>query len=441
MKLLSLGAAKTVTGSKHILETSKGRLLIDCGLFQGLGAKNPDEVPEELSKIDAIILTHGHLDHCGYIPKLVKHGFNGQIFSTLPTREIAKLIMADNAKIQSHEARKKNKKEVKESKKVKALYDLNDVATTAKLFHLVELNESFLWNGLEIEFKTAGHILGASSVRIKDQGTSIVFSGDLGRFEDPIMPNPESFNAADSIVMECTYGNKLHDKDLSPLSELEEVLKKYKEGTILIPAFSVARSQNIMYYLNKLFHSKPKLKRPVYIDSALTLEVTKLYEQFDDSHKISSKEFAEIHRNFSFIEFKSQRETLESNDEPKIILTASGMLSGGLAPHYLKLLSSNPHNALMIVGFQALGTLGRSIVDGSREIASEDESFTWKGDVYIAKSFSSHADQSDLLHWLAKIQGHKRVYLVHGEEIALDTMAKILGEKACIVEENTSYTI
>lgn len=441
MKLISLGAVKTVTGSKHVLETSKGRLLIDCGLFQGLGAKNPDELPDELHKIDAILLTHGHLDHCGYIPKLVKHGFSGPIFSTLPTREVAKLIMADNAKIQSHEARKKNKKEVKESKKVKALYDLNDVATTAKLFHLVELNKAFSWNGLDIEFKTAGHILGASSVRINDRGTSIVFSGDLGRFEDPIMPNPESFNSADAVVMECTYGNKLHDKNLSPLIELEEVLKKHKDGTVLIPAFSVARSQNIMYYLNELFHEKPKLKRPVYIDSSLTLEVTKLYEQFDESHKITSKVFAEIHRNFNFIEFKSQRETLESNDEPKIILTASGMLSGGLAPHYLKLLSSSSQNTLMIVGFQALGTLGRSILDGSREIASEDESFTWKGDVFIAKSFSSHADQADLLYWLGKIQGHKRVYLVHGEEIALDAMAKKIGELATVVEENTSYDI
>lgn len=441
MKLKSLGAAQTVTGSKHILETSRGNILIDCGLFQGLGAKNLDILPDELKTIDAICLTHGHLDHCGYLPKLVKHGFKGPIFATLATREVAKLIMADNAKIQANDARRTNKKITKESKKIKPLYDLNDVATTSTLFNEVQWNQSISWNNIEIEFKSAGHILGASSVRIQDGPESIIFSGDLGRYGDPIMPDPQSFQSANAIVMECTYGDRLHDLETDSIKELEEVLLKYKDGTVLIPAFSVARSQNIMFYLNKLFHDRASLKRPVYIDSALTLEVTKLYETFSELHKITKKNFASIHKMFNFVEFKSQREKLEKDDEPKIILTASGMMTGGLAPYYLKNLSQSSSNVLMIVGYQALGTLGRQIYDGAREFVSDEESVTWKGDVYKAKSFSSHADQADLLNWLGKIKGGKSVFLVHGEQQSLDTMVNKIGDRAIIVKENVTYEI
>tara|TARA_R110000868_G_scaffold155691_8_gene382258 strand:+ start:6067 stop:7398 length:1332 start_codon:yes stop_codon:yes gene_type:complete len=443
MQLQSLGAAQTVTGSKHILKTSIGDILIDCGLYQGLGAKNPAEVPKELLKIKAIILTHGHLDHCGYIPKLVKHGFHGPIFSTLQTAEIAKLIMSDNAKIQAQQNRKKNKKIEKESEKSKPLYDLNDVAQTVPLFEFHRWGETFKWKELSITLESAGHILGASSVKIEDKGQSIVFSGDLGRYNDTIMPEPKSFSCADAVVMECTYGDRVHDQTSTPESDLISVLKsaKNKSSSVLIPAFSVARSQNIMFYLANIFNKHKELKIPVYVDSALTLAVTKLYESFDDFHKISKKDFASIHHHMTFVEFESQRERLEKDSETKIILTASGMLTGGRSPYYLKHLGEQKNNILMIVGYQAEGTLGRKIVDGERSFEDVDGKLQWLGDVYIAKSFSSHADQQELLRWRSQISGLKKTFLVHGERTSLEQMQNLIGPSATIVEEQECYSL
>ncbi|MBH46963.1 MAG: hypothetical protein CME71_02200 [Halobacteriovorax sp.] len=443
MQLQSLGAAQTVTGSKHILKTSVGDVLIDCGLFQGLGAKNPAQVPEELSKISAIVLTHGHLDHCGYIPKLVKHGFHGPIFSTLQTGEIAKLIMSDNAKIQAEQNRKKNKKIVKESEKSKPLYDLNDVAQTIPLFEFHQWGETFSWKGLRITLESAGHILGASSVKIEDNDKSIIFSGDLGRYTDPIMPDPKGFSSADAVVMECTYGDRNHDRSHTPESDLINVLKnaKKKSSSILIPAFSVARSQNIMFYLAHIFNKNKDLKVPVYVDSALTLAVTKLYENFNDFHKITKEDFASIHRHMTFIEFESQRERLEKDSGSKIILTASGMLTGGRSPYYLKHLGEDKNNILMIVGYQAEGTLGRKIVDGERVFQDGDDKLKWLGEVYIAKSFSSHADQVELLKWRSQILGLKKTFLVHGEQRSLEQMQNLIGPSAVIVDEQQCYSL
>tara|TARA_R110000868_G_scaffold237486_7_gene492063 strand:+ start:2002 stop:3333 length:1332 start_codon:yes stop_codon:yes gene_type:complete len=443
MELHSLGAAQTVTGSKHLLKTQSGDVLIDCGLFQGLGAKNPAQVPVELSKVSAIILTHGHLDHCGYIPKLVKHGFHGPIFTTLQTAEIAKLIMSDNAKIQADQNRRKNKKTDKESEKTKPLYDLNDVAQTIPLFNIHKWGETIQWKGLTIRLESAGHILGASSVKIEEAGKSIVFSGDLGRYGDSIMPDPAGFSNADAVVMECTYGDRLHDKLSSPESDLISVLKdaKNKTSTVLIPAFSVARSQNIMYYLANIFNKHKELKIPVFVDSALTLAVTKLYESFDDFHKISKKDFTSIHHHMTFVEFESQRERLEKDTESKIILTASGMLTGGRSPYYLKNLGTNKNNILMLVGYQAEGTLGRKIVEGEREFEDADEKLKWLGEVFISKAFSSHADQQELLKWRSQISGLSKTFLVHGEQKSLEHMQNLIGPSAVIVDALESYTI
>lgn len=441
MKITSFGAAQTVTGSKHLLEIDGKKFLIDCGFFQGLGHDNPKDVPVELRQIDAIILTHGHLDHCGYIPKLVKHGFQGPIFATEPTIEIAKLIMADNAKIQAGEARSKNKHIQKESKKITPLYDLNDVSKTNALFKKVEWDKSEQVQGLKVTFRCAGHILGASSVLIEGKKEKVVFSGDLGRTDDQIMFVPKAFEKADVVVMECTYGDRLHNPSVSPIEDLIHVLKenKKKQGTVLIPAFSVARSQNVLFYLTQIFQKHPELKIPIYVDSPLTIEATKLYRRFDEFHKLSEKDFDRIDHLTQFIEFKSQRETLEINDESKVIVTASGMLSGGLAPHYLKVFSGAKNNTLMLVGYQAEGTLGREIVDGIRDFELEGEAVSWHGNVFVSKAFSSHADQNELSEWLRKHAAVKHVLLVHGEEKSLEAMAKLIGDKAHILKEGQAF--
>src|SRR5690606_18457874 len=257
-----------------------------------------------------------------------------------------------------------------------------------------------------------------------------------------IMFAPKSFHNATAAVIECTYGDRLHG-EVSAKADLEAAIKKVKskEGTLLIPAFSVARSQNVLFYLSQIFREHPHLKLPVYVDSPLTTEVTKLYERFGDYHKLAASDFAHIHKDAQFIEYKSQRESLDKNEESKIIVTASGMMTGGLAPHYLKILSESKSNTLMIVGYQAEGTLGREIVDGIRDFFVEDTSVTWNGDVYISKPFSSHADQKELLDWLDHIKGINQVFLVHGEESCLIKMQQLVGEKAKIVIEKSSYPI
>lgn len=429
MKLKSFGAATEVTGSKHLLEVNGKRILIDCGLFQGESTRQNDKAFEEIGSVDAIILTHGHLDHSGFIPRMVRGGFKGPIFATAPTREIAKVIMEDNAKIQSFETKKANKNIVKERDKVSALYQPIHVQQSMALFHEVKWDTPFEWGGLKILFQCAGHILGASSVRIEAELQSIVFSGDLGRYNDEIMFDPSTFSEADYVVMEGTYGDRDHHHEIKPQDELEEAIDKIRKkgSTLLIPAFSVARSQNVIYYLWRLFRAKPTKKVPIYVDSNMTSLVCELYKRFRDFYRLDELTIQQMFENCQFVEHISQREKLFQEQGAKVIVTASGMLSGGRSPEYLSELGKDKSNELLLVGYQAQGTLGREFVEGSRPF--------WLGGFHLAQSFSSHADRGELKRWLNGIKEVRKVFLVHGEEKALSGLKSYLDQPCHIMKK------
>jgi metallo-beta-lactamase family protein len=419
MEIKFLGANAHVTGSKHLLIGINHNILIDCGLYQGIDSEKENIDIEKIlkdEKIDALILTHGHLDHCGYIPKLYKDGFRGPIFCTSPTKEIANIIMTDNAKIQSANAAKQNKKIKKDSLKVKPLYTQTEVKQVIGEFKTFPIDIPFKWNEYTIEFKQAGHILGAISPVIKNSITSVQFSGDLGRDNDISHFKPTKSNDVENIIIEATYGDRIH-KDINLSNTLKpifsEAIKKNK--TIIIPAFSLARSQSIMKVLSDFFSHNPELAIPVYIDSPMTVAITSVYLKYVDLHKISEEEINRFHKSFHFPEFKSQKENLDKLTSPHIILTASGMLSGGNILHHLEVKGTDENNIIFIVGFQAEGTFGHQLLSGEKEFKSSGKSYSINAEVMNFTNFSSHADKDELLKWV-KDSNAKKIFITHGEE-------------------------
>ena len=419
MEIKFLGANEHVTGSKHLLIGLTHNILIDCGLYQGIDAEKENlniEMILKDEKIDAIILTHGHLDHCGYIPKLYKDGFRGPIFCTAPTKEIANIILSDNANIQSGNAIKHNKKIKKDSLKVKPLYTQTQVNQVLNDFKPMPLDKLFKWNEFEIELKEAGHILGAVSPVIKNSVTSVQFSGDLGRDSDISHFKPQKAQKVENIIIESTYGNRVHN-EINLSETLKPIFSKaIKENkTILIPAFSLARSQNMMKVLSDFFFHNTELALPVYIDSPMTLAITEIYLKYTKLHKISEAEINRFHQLFIFPKYKSQKENLDTLISPHIILTASGMLSGGNILHHLELKGVDENNIIFIVGHQAEGTFGYDLLNGKTNLKNSGKSYKINAEVINFTNFSSHADRSELLSW-TKESNAKKIFITHGEK-------------------------
>jgi metallo-beta-lactamase family protein len=419
MEIKFLGANAHVTGSKHLIIGLEHNILIDCGLYQGKDAEKENKDIELLlkeEKIDAIILTHGHLDHCGYIPKLYKDGFRGPVFCSKPTKEIANIILTDNAKIQSGNASKQNKRTKKESFKIKPLYTQTEVNQVIKDFKTISLDEVFNWNEYEIEFKEAGHILGAISPVIRNSITSVQFSGDLGRENDISHFKPTKAQEVENIIIESTYGNRIHS-EINLSETLKPIFSKaIKENkTILIPAFSLARSQNIMKVLSEFFEANSELSLPVYIDSPMTIAMTEIYLKYSSLHKMTSEQINNFKKEFHFPEYKSQKENLDKLTSPHIILTASGMLSGGNILHHLEVKGIDENNIIFIVGYQAKGTFGADLLNENKELKSNGKIYHIKSEVIKFTNFSSHADKNELLNWV-KDSKVKKIFLTHGEE-------------------------
>lgn len=425
MKIKFLGATRTVTGSKHLLIGKRHNILIDCGLYQGPHSeKYNKEIHNILANenIHAIVLTHAHLDHCGYLPKLVKDGFNGPIFATAATRDLAKIIMQDNAHIQAEK--------VKHSglSNAIALYQDIHVNQTLALFEVKEFNHRYRYEEFHIEFKKAGHILGASSPIISCEGKTIQFSGDLGRSDDLTMFPPEPAEKVDYLVIESTYGNRNHSQS-DYLEELAQVVKSARDSdtTLVIPAFSVGRSQTLMLALYQLFDQNPKLELSVYVDSPMTQQVTQLYHNYLEQHKIPIEILKAIESKFKFVHYQSERDKMDLPGK-KIILTASGMLSGGHILHHLENHGTNPDNIFLIVGFQSPDTIGYQLQTGNRTISLEDGPITIAAKIQTIDLFSSHADHNQLIQWAGN-SGAKMIFITHGEEDAKQQLLKDLSEK------------
>jgi metallo-beta-lactamase family protein len=423
-----LGGAGTVTGSKYLIEVLGKKIMIDCGLFQGLKKLrllNWDYPPVDPAEIDVVLLTHAHLDHTGYLPKLVKAGFKYSIWGTAPTIEIAEIILKDSAKINEEEAKRANKKGFSKHSPAKPLYNLKDAEKAIQHLKKVESEQWLpLFEGIKVRFRYNGHILGATFIELDILGKRVVFSGDIGRPEDYLLSPPERPEKADILFIESTYGDRLH-----PDEKLEDKLQDIVEqtwqdgGTLIIPSFAVERTQTLMYLFWQLRKKGLLPQIPIYMDSPMGANVLDVFHHNIDWHKLSIEECVEMCEHIHIVEsFKETWEIID-NKKPKIVIAGSGMISGGRVLTYLKKYIDVPTTRVLLVGFQAEGTRGRQLLEGIHEIKIYGEYYPVKAQIINIQSLSAHADQAELLHWMGAIENKpETVFIVHGEPQASDVL-------------------
>ena len=428
LSLTSLGGAGTVTGSKHLLTCGDTRILVDCGLFQGLKnlrELNWQHLPVNPRDIDAVVLTHAHLDHCGYLPRLVVDGFTGPIYATPSTRDLAELIMLDSAWLQEKDAEYANRKGFSKHKPALPLYRVVDAERTLKQFRTIPVHkETALPGGATLLFRRAGHILGASTAQIDIDGKRIVFSGDLGRYDDAVMRDPESVPEADYIVMESTYGNRRHDRT-DPVTALGDIIERTTQrgGTVVIPAFAVGRAQALIYDLWQLRQRGQMQGLTVYLDSPMATDATKLLYRYKDEHRLEANDFEAACRAVTYVRDVEESKALSANRYPKVIISASGMATGGRVLHHITAFAGDHRNTLLFSGFQAAGTRGRKLLEGARETKIYGKWITVNAEIAELPMLSAHADCDELMRWLSGFQrAPQRVFVVHGEPEASDIL-------------------
>jgi metallo-beta-lactamase family protein len=433
VKIHFLGAAGTVTGSKFLIQTASKQILVDCGLFQGLKELrllNWSKLPVDVSQIDIVLLTHGHLDHTGYLPRLVKDGFSGQIWGTAPTLQIAKIILEDSARIQNEDAKRANEKGFSKHHPAIPLYDIADVEKTLPNFYPQQPDQWIRIDaGIECRFKYNGHIIGASFIELKIGEKIIVFSGDIGREHDFLMYPPQKPERADIVLIECTYGNRSHPKDAE--EELTRIINSSskKNGTIIIPSFAVERTQTLMYLIWKLREKGAIADIPVYMDSPMGTNVLEVFRNNLSWHKLTTDQCVEMCREIKLIQSIQETYTLAKSETPKIIIAGSGMASGGRVLTYFLQYLGNTTATILLAGYQAAGTRGRDLLDGTKEIKIFGKYFSVKAAIENITGLSSHADQAELIGWLAQLTTTpSNIFLVHGEEEALQAMKDKIEE-------------
>lgn len=422
MKLTFLGASRTVTGSKYLIELQDKKILVDCGLFQGLKElrllnwQTPEFDP---SAINAVLLTHGHLDHTGYLPRLVKLGFKGKIFATAPTLKIAEIILKDSAKIQEEEAERANREGYSKHKPALPFYDLKDAEQTLKLFHPVQEGE---WLNIENLFKVIfqynGHILGSTFIQVEAAGKTLVFSGDIGRVKDLLLYPPKKPDKADVLLIESTYGGKIHPEEETIPPELEEIVNETisRGGSLFIPSFAVERTQLLMLILWRLLRDKKIPKVPMIMDSPMGANVLDLFHHSQDWHKLKMEECNQMCSYFQIV--SSYKETLElrMDKKPKIVIAGSGMVTGGRILNYLEVRAANEKDTLLFVGYQAEGTRGRKLLEGEKEVKIYGKMISFRMQINQIEGLSAHADQNELLNWLSDLkQKPSNIFIIHGE--------------------------
>lgn len=426
VKVNFLGAAGVVTGSKFLIETSEKNILIDCGMFQGLKELrelNWEDLPVDVSSIDLVLLTHGHLDHVGYLPRLIKQGFKGKIIGTAPTLAIAEIILKDSAKIHEEEAKKANMEKYTKHYPALPFYTITDAENAIRRFE-VELEDKWikLSEHIAFRFQYNGHIIGAIYIELDINGKRFVFSGDIGRTNDYLLNDPKRPEWADFLFIESTYGNKLH-----PVENIEDVLTKiildtiHKKGNLIIPSFAVERLQTLMFILWKLYQKNRIPNIPIFVDSPMGNNVLDVFKRFPKWHKLSAQDYNAMCNHVNIIQsYKETWETID-NKRSKIVIAGSGMVTGGRVLTYLQQLIDEPSTTVLLVGFQAEGTRGRLLQEGAHEIRFFGKYYPVKAQIKTIESLSAHADQNDLLNWMSSIKNiPEKVFLIHGEPTALD---------------------
>jgi metallo-beta-lactamase family protein len=439
-----LGAAQTVTGSKYLLTIGTERILIDCGMFQGmkeLRLRNWDSLPLDVTTIDRILLTHAHIDHTGYLPRIVKDGFKGEIICTHPTADLLQIMLRDAARLQEEEAAFAFKRGYSRHSQPEPLFTTEDAENVFPMVHGMPMNmEVVLSPAVSVRFLYTGHILGASSIELTINGSSqtkkIVFSGDIGRYEDAIMFPPEPVHEADVLVVESTYGNRLN-----PVDRVEEdLVKVIKEaiqlnGPVIIPAFAVGRTQLLLYYFQKLIATGAIPPLAIYVDSPMAISVTDLYEKHPGAHRIDvQKKHDKLISIFddSNIQYCSSGESSKALNEiknPCIIISASGMCTGGRILHHMFQRLPDETSTFLFTGFQAAGTRGRDILEGKPSVKLFGQYVNINCQVRVVNGLSAHADKPELLRWISEIKTPpKKTFITHGEPEIAQGFAKELRE-------------
>jgi len=454
-----LGGAETVTGSRYLFDIGNYRLLFDCGMFQGLKElrlKNWDEFPVDPSTIHTVIISHAHIDHTGYLPKLVREGFTGDVFCTEPTAALMEIMLRDSAKLQEEEAAYARQKGYSKHAEPKPLYTTDDVERVFPLLKTYPYGEEFaVHTSIRAVFKDAGHLLGSAITELYIQGDSqlkkITFSGDLGRYNDPILNAPTAISETDVLFVESTYGDKTPNNG-NVESELERIINEtfQKNGLILIPAFAVGRTQLMMFYLSKLMKEKRIPNVPVYVDSPMAISATYLYASFPEYHRmgVSVPGLSERIETDMFVLVKTveHSKSLNSINSSAIIISSSGMMAGGRILHHLYHRLRRPQDTVLISGYQAAGTRGRDLLEKKPDIRIFGESVRVMCRVENIRGLSGHADRDELFRWMSGLtSGPKVVFTVHGEEPGIshyaDAIRKRFGWNVVTPAYQDQYTL
>ncbi|MDD5454098.1 MAG: MBL fold metallo-hydrolase [Candidatus Ratteibacteria bacterium] len=449
MKVKFLGAVGNVTGSRFLLENSHSKILIDSGLYQerDLRIRDWEKLPVDVSSVDSVLLTHAHLDHCGYLPKLVKDGFSGKIFCTPPTAEIAKIALLDAAKLQEEDAQRKKKRHEREGRKGPypevPLYTSEDAEKVFPLFEMIEYNKKTrVSSDIEVTYHDAGHVLGSAMIEATFNQNRIqraaIFSGDIGRCNKPILRDPTFFQHANYVFMESTYGNKLHEEKEPATEKLRRIIieTQKKGGNVVIPTFAIERAQELLFYLSAFLRENKIPPITVFVDSPMAINVTEVFknypEYFDDE---TQKLIRQGKSPFDFPLLKTTRTNSESKainyiKEPCIIMAGSGMCVGGRIKHHLVQNITRPESTILFVGYQAKGTLGREILERPEEVRILGSTYPVKARIEKINGFSAHADRDELLKWVGSFKEKpEKIFLVHGEEEVANDFAAVLKNK------------
>jgi len=448
--LTFLGGAGTVTGSKYCVQHEDKRLLVDCGLFQGykqLRLRNWSPLPMAPNLIDAVLLTHAHLDHSGYLPLLVKEGFDGPIFASRGTRDLCKILLPDSGHIQEEDAEFANRHKISKYKTALPLYTRQDALDALPLIKAVEFGKTITpLPGWKATFSPAGHILGASTILLEVAGRRILFSGDLGRPDDLIMSPPDLAPQADTVLIESTYGDRTHPQE-NVLAELAPALQRVAKrgGVAVIPVFAVGRAQALLHAIHLLkLKGEIPTSLPIFLDSPMAVHTTHLFEAHPGEHRLSQQDSHALTHNATMINSTDESRALASRHGPMVILSASGMATGGRVLHHLAHYAGDHRNMIILTGYQAPGTRGATLADGNKTVRIHGRDVAVNAEVVQLQSASAHADANQLLAWLGRMpQAPDQVYVVHGEAGPADTLRgrikRELGWRAVVPEQGSTW--
>ncbi|MCF8882069.1 MBL fold metallo-hydrolase [Erythrobacter sp. SN021] len=434
-KLSFLGAAGTVTGSKYLLQTPEHRILIDCGMFQGfkqLRLRNWQPFPVDPASLDAVLLTHAHLDHSGYIPALVRDGFAGPVISTHATHRLCELLLPDSGYLMEADARYAKRRGYSKHDDPRPLYTQADAKACLNSFRSVDFSKAVaVTPDCSAIFRPMGHILGAASIELRCGDLKVAFSGDIGRYGSATMVDPEPIREADYIITESTYGNRHHGEG-DPETLLEEIIGRTvrRGGTVLIPSFAVGRAQTLLYHLGQLQRKGRIPALPIYLDSPMAINASSIFCEHVGEHRLTEEECRAACGIATYVREAEESKQLNRDAMPKIIISASGMATGGRILHHLKHYAPSHRNTIVLAGFQAGGTRGAALRDGAKELKIHGSYVPVRAEVAQLDMLSAHADQNELLRWLEGFRSPPRkVFVTHGEATASDTFRLLISER------------